>query len=250
MVCWTRPSSSEGGRPKRGRGAVAPEQRGGATGAAAEGVPPAGGGGGGGGGSSSAGGVCPPADDGTPIKNGKLCCDACDGEHKTTECPVFKGKARDKHKDAQKGKGPSIGKPGGNFVLRTARVVRQPGDGSCLFHSMSYGLGGTSASSLRRGIADWIASHPRYEIAETPVSDWVRWDSNCSVTTYARRMRVGGWGGGIEMAACSVVHNVNVHVYEKKRGSYKRISCFDAEGARKTLHVLYGGRMHYDALIP
>ena len=145
-------SASEGGRPKRGRGAVAPEQRGGATGRAAEGVPPAGGGGGGGG-SSSAGGVCPPAAAGTPIKNGKLCCDACDGEHKTTECPVFKGKARDKHKDAQKGKGPSIGKPGGNFVLRTARVVRQPGDGSCLFHSMSYGLGGTSASSLRRGIA-------------------------------------------------------------------------------------------------
>ena len=41
-------------------------------------------------------------------------------------------------------------------------------------------------------------------------------------------------------------------VYEAKRtgSSYKRISCFDVPGARRTLHVLYGGRMHYDALIP
>jgi hypothetical protein len=65
-------------------------------------------------------------------------------------------------------------------------------------------------------------------------------------------MRVGGWGGGIEMAACSVLKGVNIHVYEAKKlgNSYKRISCFDVAGARRTLHVLYGGRMHYDALIP
>ena len=121
------------------------------------------------------------AHDGTPIKNGKPCCDACDGAHITSECPIFKGKKRDSHKDAQKGKGPQIGGDGGSFTLRSARVVRQPGDGSCLFHSMAYGLGGTSASSLRREIADWIAANPRLEIAETPVSDWVRWDSSWCV---------------------------------------------------------------------
>jgi|EP01047_Picozoa_sp_COSAG01_P112218 hypothetical protein len=37
--------------------------------------------------------------------------------------------------------------------------------------------------------------------------------------------------------------------YEKKRGAFKRISCFDAPGARRTVHVLYAGRMHYDALV-
>lgn len=77
------------------------------------------------------------------------------------------------------------------------------------------------------------------------------------------------------MAACSVLKGVNIHgarsqpaqlcclglklmpcaesvVYEAKKvgNSYKRISCFDVTGARRTLHVLYGGRMHYDALIP
>jgi hypothetical protein len=62
---------------------------------------------------------------------GALCCDACDGTHRTEDCPVFKGKPRDKHRDAQKGKGKGIGGSGGNFVLKAARVVRQPGDGRC-----------------------------------------------------------------------------------------------------------------------
>mmetsp|Transcript_4777 Transcript_4777/g.10291 ORF Transcript_4777/g.10291 Transcript_4777/m.10291 type:complete len:134 (-) Transcript_4777:265-666(-) len=107
---------------------------------------------------------------------GKLCCDRCDGKHETASCPHFK-KERDKHRDAQKGKGPEMGAPGGNFVLRRARVVPQPGDGSCLFHSMSYGLGSGSASSLRREIGRFIDQNPKLMIAETPMKDWVKWDS-------------------------------------------------------------------------
>jgi len=54
------------------------------------------------------------------------------------------------------------------------------------------------------------------------------------------------------MAACSHLKKVNVHVYERSTlGSYKRISCFDCEkGARGTVHVLYCGGVHYDALVP
>jgi hypothetical protein len=40
-------------------------------------------------------------------------------------------------------------------ILRTAKVIRQPGDGSCLFHSMSYGIG-TNATVLRGEICDFI----------------------------------------------------------------------------------------------
>jgi len=47
------------------------------------------------------------------------------------------------------------------------------------------------------------------------------------------------------------VNQVNVHVYERgPYGSYKRISCFDAPSARATVHVLYCGGVHYDALVP
>ena len=74
--------------------------------------------------------------------------------------PCLQSQGRDKHPDAQKGKGHSMGGSGGNFVLRRARVVNQPGDGSCLFHSMSYGLGSGSASSLRSGCLRLLLSVP------------------------------------------------------------------------------------------
>lgn len=45
---------------------------------------------------------------------------------------------------------------------------------------------------------------------------------------------------------------VNVHVYEKNRRGpgYRRISCFDCPKAARTIHVLYQGGVHYDALVP
>lgn len=111
---------------------------------------------------------------------------------------------------------------------------------------------------LRRRIAAFIASQPSLRISDTAVREWVRWDAGCSVQTYTQRMSRGGWGGGIEMAACSLMEGVNVHVYERcRRGGqqgFQRISCFDVpnkQGSSKaTLHVLYCGGVHYDALIP
>ena len=104
-------------------------------------------------------------------------CDRCDGTHLTDDCHIFK-KPRDNHIDATRRKPPEMGKPGGNFVLRNARVVRQPGDGSCLFHSMSYGMGTGDARSLRRDLAKWIDANPNYKIADTPVKDWVSFHYN------------------------------------------------------------------------
>ena len=43
----------------------------------------------------------------------------------------------------------------GDTVPRSALAVRpQPGDGSCLYHSLAYGLGdGTPGAGLRRSVA-------------------------------------------------------------------------------------------------
>jgi hypothetical protein len=91
-------------------------------------------------------------------------------------------------------------------TLYTARVVRQPGDGSCLFHSMSYGLQKNSnAAKLRAEICQFIQNNPDLKISDTPLADWVKWDSNSSVSEYARKMSRGSWGGGIEMACVSQV---------------------------------------------
>lgn len=220
------------------------------------------------------GAVAPASKAGLPVK---LCCDKCDGKHMTEDCPHY-NKNREAHPDAQKNFYKKIGGsstlPGA--ILPSATIVRQPGDGSCLFHSLCYGLrDGSTAASLRQEICSFINKHPNFKIAESPLSDWVKWDSNSSCAEYARRMSLGAWGGGIEMACLSQLKNVNVHVYEVNRGSisgrsdrggpgmsgrgfsgggggFKRISAFDVPvnpENQRIIRVLYCGGVHYEALV-
>ena len=98
----------------------------------------------------------------------QLCCDKCDGRHATELCPHFK-KARESHPDGQKNFYKTLGGDSslpGKCIL-AARVIRQPGDGNCLFHSMSYGLGDCDARSLRSDICNFINEHPNLKICET-----------------------------------------------------------------------------------
>lgn len=177
-------------------------------------------------------------------------CDKCDGAHETSDCPYYR-KEREKHPDAQKNFYKKLGGtsslPGA--VIRSGRVVRQPGDGSCLFHSLSYGLrDGSNASSLRRDICSFINKYPQTRIADTPLSDWIKWDSGGNVGGYTRRMSAGAWGGGIEMASVSIMKEVNVHVYERSGSGFTRISAFDhpqSPETRRTIRVLYCGGVHY-----
>jgi len=181
-----------------------------------------------------------------------MVCDKCDGNHETLQCPYYK-KKRENHPDATNRKVKSLGKGGKRVIVRSGRVVRQPGDGSCLFHSLAYGLGGTSGRRLRSEICNYMKNHPDADIAGNPLKDWVKWDSNQSVSRYARGMSGGRWGGGIEMAVCAKMKDVNIHVYERRgwfSGGYERISCFENPGAKKTVSVLYCGGIHYDAFIP
>lgn len=192
-------------------------------------------------------------------QQGAIKCDKCDGPHATDDCPHFR-KLREKHKDAWanygSGRAKQLGEPSEPFVLRGGRCVRQPGDGSCLFHSLCFGLhacgcGRISASELRGQLANFIAQNPKVEIAGDCLEEWVQWDANSSTAAYASRMSRGGWGGGLEMAACSLMKRVNVHVYERGSDGFKRISCFDCPGQpNKTIHVLYQGGVHYDAIVP
>lgn len=98
----------------------------------------------------------------------------------------------------------------------------------------------------------YIMLNPSAEIADTPLRDWVSWDSSLPVPVYAARMAVGGWGGGIEMAAFARLKGVDVHVYEATGGAWRLISAFrgneDGKKSKRTVRVVYQGRMHYDAL--
>mmetsp|Transcript_11948 Transcript_11948/g.42245 ORF Transcript_11948/g.42245 Transcript_11948/m.42245 type:complete len:526 (+) Transcript_11948:144-1721(+) len=181
----------------------------------------------------------------------KLCCHKCDGAHEESACPWFK-KAREKHPDATwaVGKAKHLGHDSHPIVTRTARVVAQPPDGSCLFHSLSYGLReGSTPAALRREIATFIRNNPDLRISDTPLRDWIKWDALVSVATYASRMASGAWGGGIEMAAASELKNCCIEVYEPCAAGFRRISHFRKVGALKVVRVCYKGGVHYDALV-
>lgn len=202
---------------------------------------------------------------GTRDTNGM--CAKCDKDHDTEACPAFR-KPREEHPDAQRRSAAThsaMGEGCDKVTLFLARVVRQPGDGSCLYHSLCYGLGmhaPGSATRLRGELADWVLQNGDATIADTPVRDWVRWDSGSSCREYSTRMKSGGtWGGAIEMAACAHLRGVDIHVYERQLGGFagfKRIASFTcprpAGGARSKaiaeVHVLYAGGVHYDALLP
>ncbi len=217
-------------------------------------------------------------------------CDKCDGAHATDACPHFK-KAREDHADSRLGAKRSMmgscAGPAETLRAGAGRVVRQPGDGSCLFHSLAHGLRsadsvgepGLSAAALRAQVVDFIGRNPDLQIADSPLSDWVQWDANCSVDDYVQKMsRKSTWGGGIECAAASHLKGVDVLVYESDGGGgFRRIGTFEpgtppkpAEahrsspeltaaqappsptprdgGKRHAVRILYQGGVHYDAL--
>jgi hypothetical protein len=190
-------------------------------------------------------------------------CDKCDGPHHEDECPHYP-QAREAHADAwlHKGSGavaePAAGARDGVELLHAVRVVRQPGDGSCLFHSLAHFLGG-SASSLRAETAAFAAANADFELGGSPLRDWILWDSGLSPEEYAKRMGTGShWGGAIEIAICSLARRARIAVYEKRNSGWQRISDFDlcsgsAGSTRgplrgKPIRLLYSGRVHYDAM--
>eukprot|EP00434_Breviolum_minutum_P042688 symbB.v1.2.038012.t2/scaffold5779.1/size23665/1 len=126
-----------------------------------------------------------------------------------------------------------------------ARSRKQPRDGSCLYHALSCGLGQPNGSrKLRRSLATYLRENPNQVATNTlTLEDLLRADSNLSVNEYARRQAKSGWGGGVEMAACSLMMKVDIHVYQVVENSsdFIRISCFDSPNAVKTINVLYQG---------
>ena len=175
-------------------------------------------------------------------------CDKCDGPHASDECPHFK-KPRDGHKDAHE----NYQKTGSSSKVELLslqaselRVLPQPGDGSCLFHSLNHGLKGPGAAELRAELADYVAAHPSELVSGNPISDWLLWETGEGPEAYARSMRNGSrWGGAIEIALCAQLHRASIEIFERRGERFVRIASF-GEGRR--LRLLYGGRVHYDAL--
>jgi len=136
-------------------------------------------------------------------------------------------------------------------VIVSGTIHRMPADGSCLFHSLAFGLEATRASELRSEIADFIEAHPSEIVAGQALQDWILWESNKSPDVYAASMRkTGEWGGAVEMAVCSHIKAVDIHVYERVAGGFHRICAFDVKRGRRqgVVSILFRPG-HYDAFV-
>jgi hypothetical protein len=135
-------------------------------------------------------------------------------------------------------------------------VHQMPPDGSCLFHSLAHGLkslttGVCSARALRHEVCEFLERRPNSKIAGQLLQDWILWESGKPHDQYAAEMRSErAWGGPIEIAVCSVIKGVQIHVYQEVgNGSFQRICNFDDAGRFSKGIVSVALRPgHYDAL--
>merc|ERR1712100_851410 len=68
-----------------------------------------------------------------------------------------------------------------------ARVIPQPPDGNCLFHSLAYALGST-ALNLRGEICAFMEKRPDLTIAGTSLADWIQMLAGVPVPQYVKKM--------------------------------------------------------------
>ena len=184
-------------------------------------------------------------------------CSRCGGNHSDEQCPHYSA-PKDTHNDAwMHYDNPPAASPdaGNNLVLRGARICKQPGDGHCLFHSLGIGLQvhgkGMSAISLRQEICDFFCTHANEVYGESNTwRQWIEKEAGVGVTSYCSRMRASNdWGGNLEIAACSVLKKVNIHVYRILHGELRRTTCVTSPvHTEQTIQVLYTGMSHYDLL--
>lgn len=200
-------------------------------------------------------------------------CDRCDGAHHALDCPHFgphkghkawtpRSRGREDHRDAwanldKVDEGDAADKDSLDLIVR-GRWVRQPGDGSCLYHSLSYGLrklGRADAQfnghSLRKELADWCKANSDCTVAGSTFREYIWWDHKLTVCDYCTKMHDGGavvWGGAIEIAACRKLYGVQVHIYSPEGDGYRRIAAFGEESTAPTVAVIYVLQCHYDAL--
>lgn len=127
------------------------------------------------------------------------------------------------------------------------RIKSMPADGSCLFWALGWWYD-VPGPRLRSMLIDYIASHPSMKINGVALSDWIRWDSDMSLSQYLAALRKGLWGGATEMAIFSSITGSAVSVWEvTSRNKLKRITHIDGDEVPHC-HLVYLNRNHYGVL--
>ena len=141
------------------------------------------------------------------------------------------------------------------------RILRQPGDGACLFHSLAcLSRPPTIAAVVRARVVEYMRRHADLEVQGVALSQWIDWESRMDMDEYCARMsRSDRWGGAIEISVYSLMNSTPVEVYERRGLFLRRIAHVSHEQTATAnttdetstvVRLLYSGRSHYDAMTP
>ena len=144
-------------------------------------------------------------------------------------------------------------------------VLRQPGDNSCLYHSLSSGLGrcfpqvSFDATSLRCNINSYMSNHASSTIRVGPdisysISEVTTEFFGDSLAHYTyNQSNSRSWGGAIEIATLHLMNPVNIYFFRPVPGSsvFQAFGTFESllEGSdSNAIYLLNSGFNHYDSI--
>ena len=167
-------------------------------------------------------------------------CDRCNGFHPSAECPHFQY-LRGEHPDAKPlppGDRPLPTTASTPQVEAGGRLIKQPADGSCLYHALSYGAGRLglrkpSATDLRRSLAQWARDNERLRVAGKTLRTWLHWETGGteSFASYVAAQAESGWGGVLEIIGAAHHFHATVAVWVPvARGRFSQTAVFAPDG--------------------
>ena len=184
-------------------------------------------------------------------------CDRCGGAHHTSACPNY-SQPRYTHKDAQRPTPTERRALSHSTTYRlrliNARIIRQPGDGTCLYYTLRHGAGlRITSHQLRQQLADFVSTNLDLHIHGSTYRQHIYWETNLDPQHYVRNIRQAGWGGAIELSAFSQHYHTTILVYEpappEAPYQFTRIAQYGSFNTTRLIRVLYSGRSHYDLLL-
>lgn len=128
-------------------------------------------------------------------------------------------------------------------MAKTLVVTQVAGDGDCLFHALAF-FDAYDGGALRIDVADFMEAHAQNQVGYE--DEWIR---------EAKRLRAREWGGHTAVTAFSLMKRIKVVLHTHRSGEaataveeVMHLSISSNEAVR-TIHILYNGVDHYDALV-
>ena len=131
-------------------------------------------------------------------------------------------------------------------TITTMGVVKVEGDGNCLFHALAYHEG-TCGESLKVEVVDYMENVMAME-------DWAVTEEWLQEADRLRGDPMTNWGGEMAMVAYSALRGRRVQLHIRQPDGTCQVreeshASVKENEALPTVHLLYNGVDHYDALI-